>query len=126
MRARHRTARSVEQTSCVNDHPPFTPSIPTDDVFRKLIITELRSGRLTPKRRQEISRYALQFGLSLAQTEDLIANAKRCTANDGETLEPTTNREARDCRRHPSVKPIVYVIGGVFLILLDVAIVALT
>lgn len=126
MQARHPAAGSTEQTNCADDHPIFTPSIPTDDVLRKLIITELRNGRMTPTRRQEISRYALQFGLTFAQTHGLIAEAKRDVAHDGETLEPTTNRKARDCGPHSSVQPIVYIIGGVFLILLDVAIVALT
>ena len=126
MRARHRAVGRIGQTHCADDHPPFTPPIPTNDILRELVVKELRSGRLTPARRKDMSRYALQFGLSLAQANGLIATVERDAARSGETPEPTTRRVVRDCPRHPPVKPMAYVIAGALLILLDVAIVALT
>lgn len=97
-----------------------------DDILRELIVTELRSGRMTPARRQDVSRYALQFGLSLAQTDSLIAEVERDIALDDETPKPPTRRVVRDRRRNPLVRPVAYIIAGAFLIVLDVVIVALT
>lgn len=126
MRTKHRTAGSIGKTNRVHDHPLFIPSIPMDDILRELIVTELRSGRMTPARRQDVSRYALQFGLSLAQTDSLIAEVERDIALDDETPKPPTRRVVRDRRRNPLVRPVAYIIAGAFLIVLDVVIVALT
>ena len=55
------------------DLPAFVPSIDTKDVFRQLIVDEIRNGRLTPARRRRIVRYAAHLGLSAVQAGRLIA-----------------------------------------------------
>ena len=53
--------------------PAFVPSIDTEEVFRKLIARELRSGRLTAAQRRRIVRYAAALGLSAVQIGRLVA-----------------------------------------------------
>lgn len=55
-----------------DDLPAFVPSIDTRDVFRQLIVDEIRNGRLTRARRRRIVRYAAQLGLSAVQAGRLI------------------------------------------------------
>ena len=55
-----------------DDIPAFVPSIDTKEVFRQLIVDEIRNGRLTPARRRRIVRYAAQLGLSAVQAGRLI------------------------------------------------------
>jgi len=55
----------------------FVPSIDTNEVFRQLIVDEIRNGRLTPARRRRIVRYAAQLGLSAVQAGRLIAACRQ-------------------------------------------------
>ena len=51
-------------------------SLNTHDIFRELIATELRDGRLTASRRRRIVRYAAHLGLSAVETGQLIARCR--------------------------------------------------
>lgn len=41
----------------------FAPAIDPRDIFRQLILDEIRSGRMTPRRRRQIVRYARDMGV---------------------------------------------------------------
>ena len=56
-----------------NASASFMPRIVVTDIFRRLIVDELRSGRLTPARRRRIVRYACQMGLSAVEAGQLMA-----------------------------------------------------
>ena len=55
-----------------NDHPEFVPRIDASDILRRLIVDELRNGRLTRGRRRRIVRYCAALGLSAVQAGELI------------------------------------------------------
>ncbi len=73
--------------------PPFVPSIDMQQVFRQLIIDEIRSGRpaeagsLTPAQRRRIVRYAAGLGLSAVQAGRLITS---CHNEAGELAGPVS------------------------------------
>lgn len=56
-----------------SDIPPYVPSIDTKEIFRQLIADEIRAGRMTPRRRRRIVRYAASMGLSAVQAGELLA-----------------------------------------------------
>jgi hypothetical protein len=56
-----------------NDVPRYVPSIDTKEIFRELIAEEIRSGRMTARRRRRIVRYAASMGLSAVQAGELMA-----------------------------------------------------
>lgn len=68
----HRGLGAVHPDDERDDRPMFVPSIDTVEVFRKLILDELRSGRLTPSRRRRIVQYAAHLGLSAVQAGRLV------------------------------------------------------
>lgn len=61
----------------------------TRDIFRELIASEVRAGRLTNGRRKRIIRYAAQLGLSAVETGRLIDQCRRELAPDSEGFAPT-------------------------------------
>lgn len=56
-----------------DDIPKFVPHVDTEEVFRRLIANELRSGRLTRAQRRRIVRYGAGMGLSAVQMGRLVA-----------------------------------------------------
>jgi hypothetical protein len=63
----------------------------TRDVFRALIVEEIRSGRLTAARRRRIVQYAAQLRLSAVETGRLIAE---CRDEVAASVDPTERRHA--------------------------------
>lgn len=51
--------------------------ISTGDVFRQLILDEVRTGRLTPARRRRIVAYAARLGLSAVEAGELLEDCRR-------------------------------------------------
>ena len=74
-----------------DDVRPFMPPIDTRDIFRELIASELRDGRLTRERRRRIVRYAAQMGLSAVEAGRLIA---ACRAEALQSVDPTEKYHA--------------------------------
>ena len=69
-RAKGATATSSDQVG--GDLPPFVPLIGVDDILRRLIEDDLSAGRLTPARRRQVERYAVEMGLSVHQARRLL------------------------------------------------------
>ncbi len=67
---------SANRTSAESDLPEYRPTIDTHDVFRELIASEIRDGRLSASRRRRIIRYAAHLGLSAVETGQLIAHCR--------------------------------------------------
>ena len=65
----------------------FLPPIDTRDIFRELIATELRHGRLTQARRRRIVRYAAQMGLSAVEAGRLITACRAEAMQSGDPAE---------------------------------------
>ncbi len=74
-----------------NDRPVFESPIDTEEIFRRLIVDELRGGRLTPMRRRRIVQYAAQMGLSARQAGRLI---ETCRGQALHSTDPTERRRA--------------------------------
>ncbi len=51
-------------------------SIPTETIFREMILGELRDGRLSPWRRRRIVRYAAAMGLSATEAGRLLDSCR--------------------------------------------------
>ena len=67
---------SADRPPAENDLPEYMPSIDTHDVFRELIASEIRDGRLSASRRRRIIRYAAHLGLSAVETGKMIARCR--------------------------------------------------
>ncbi|MGD2109630.1 MAG: hypothetical protein PVI86_09585 [Phycisphaerae bacterium] len=68
------------------DIPVYVPSIDTDDIFRRLIADELRSGRLTRAQRKRIVSYGTSMGLTAVQMGRLIETCRtEALESDDET-----------------------------------------
>jgi hypothetical protein len=73
------------------DRPVFLPPIDTEEIFRKLIADELRTGRLTRAHRRRIVQYAAQMGLSATQAGRLV---EACREQALHSTDPTERRYA--------------------------------
>jgi hypothetical protein len=91
MQDQPRRAFAAAQPHTRDELPPFVPSIDTREVFRQLIVDEIRNGRLTPARRRRVVRYAAGLGLSAVQAGRLVA---RCREEVLRTGDPTERRHA--------------------------------
>lgn len=80
-------AFAAAQPHTHDDLPPFVPSIDTTQVFRQLIVDEIRNGRLTPVRRRRVVRYAAGLGLSAVQAGRLLAKCREEVLNSGNPSE---------------------------------------
>lgn len=67
------TARPADDGRDSANPASFSPPIETRDVFRQLIVDEIRNGRMTRARRKRIVQYAAQMGLSAVEAGRLIA-----------------------------------------------------
>lgn len=54
----------------------LAPALDDGEIFRQLIKTELRNGRLTPSRRRRIVRYAAKLRMSAVEAGQLIARCR--------------------------------------------------
>ena len=70
-----------------DDVRAFMPPIDTREIFRELIASELRNGRLTRERRRRIVRYAAQMGLSAVEAGRLIAACRAEALQSGDPTE---------------------------------------
>jgi hypothetical protein len=59
------------------DQPVFLPPIDTEEIFRRLIADELRTGRLTRAHRRRIVQYAAQMGLTATQAGQLVETCRQ-------------------------------------------------
>ena len=79
---------SLHAVGSVKEEPPsFAPTIPTEDIFRRLIAEEIRSGRLTPRRRRKIVQYAAQLQLSATQAGELIEACRQGALDSEDPVE---------------------------------------
>lgn len=74
-----------------DNRPVFDSPIDTEEIFRQLIVDELRCGRLTPSRRRRIVQYATQMGLSARQAGRLIETCRGLALHSSD---PTERRRA--------------------------------
>lgn len=58
------------------DQPVYQPTIQLNDIFREMIRTELRNGRLSAWRRRRIVQYAAQLNLSAVEAGRLIVQCR--------------------------------------------------
>ena len=54
----------------------YAPPISMYDIFRRLILDEIRNGKLSASRRRRIVRYAAQMGLSAVEAGRLIETCR--------------------------------------------------
>jgi hypothetical protein len=59
-----------------DDRPPYQPTIAIDDIFRELIRSEIRNGRLSTWRRRRIVQYAAQLNLSAVEAGRMIEECR--------------------------------------------------
>ena len=59
-----------------DDIPKFVPPIDSEEIFRRLIADELRSGRLTRAQRRRIVLYGASMGLSAVQIGRLVSTCR--------------------------------------------------
>ena len=64
----------------------------TETIFREVIDNELRAGRLTTSQKAQIMRFGVEFGLSDAETTDLI---NECRDKALVSADPAERRYAR-------------------------------
>ncbi len=77
MHARHaRGARATSSDQVGGDLPPFVPLIGVEDILCRLVADELSAGRLTPARRRQVERYAVEMGLSVHQARRLLESCR--------------------------------------------------
>lgn len=99
---------------------PFTGAVPSKrEIFRELIVAELRQGRLNPVRRARIVRFASQIGLTAVEAGRMI---HECTMEGLAHPDPIVRQfalsaaEPRATRRW--LQPHVAIITGLLLILI--------
>ncbi len=111
------------QRSLSDDHPPYVPTIDPIDVFRQMIIDELRADRLTVAQRIEMVRYARPLGLSPARSRQLIAEciSEVCRSDARVAAASSPIHVARRSPRR--LMPFLFMLSGTLLILLDVVII---
>jgi len=97
----------------------YCPAMPdSSTIFRELIVTELRSGRLTPSRRARIVRYASQIGLSAVEAGRLIAECQdEALEHSDETIRGFALRLASSPPRPYALTPRVAIVTGFLLII---------
>lgn len=102
-----------------NDRLPRWAPLPDNEtIFRELITTELRAGRLTPLRRARIVRYALQIGLSAVQAGRLIAQCHdEALARPHESTDGFALRVVHPPVARLAMKPRVAIITGILLLI---------
>lgn len=73
MDQRHDGGQGTAGTDARDTGSRFAPPINTQDVFRRMILDEIRQGRLTRARRRRIVQYAANLGLSAVEAGRMIA-----------------------------------------------------
>lgn len=97
------------------------PPIDTEEIFRRLIVDELRSGRLTGAQRRRIVRYGTGMGLSAVQMGRLLDTCrKEALQSDGDAENCHTLRlvEPRSPLIPTHVKIGLVVVGAIVIDLL--------
>lgn len=89
----------------------YSPPIETRDVFRQLIMDEIRNGRMTHARRHRIVQYAAQMGLSAVEAGRLIAACRSELLQDEDA--DTRNHALRLVEPEPERIPTVYKIWAI-------------
>lgn len=122
MRQEKLQGSSEARSDAAADHPPFVPSIATEDVFRRMVTDDLRSGRWTPARGREMVGFARQFGLSAGQAEQLIESCLHAEAHNRRNAAHDDGIDDPDLQAPRLLRPVAYMFAGVFLIVLDLII----
>ena len=78
--------RSAGEDGTPGDRIEFVPAIDNGQIFRQLIMDELRNGQLTRARRRRIVRYAAKLRMSAVEAGQLIT---RCTEEALKSPDPT-------------------------------------
>jgi len=78
-------------TRCSTDEFPSEQTIEIRDVFRQLLMDEIRSGRLSPARRRRIVRYGAKLRMSAVEVGQLV---QECKEEALESADPTTRVHA--------------------------------
>ena len=73
---RARDARATSSDQVGGDLPAFVPLIGVQEILRRLVADELSAGRLTPARRRQIERCAVEMGLSVHQASRLLESCR--------------------------------------------------
>ncbi len=70
-----------------DDIPKFVPPLDSEEIFRRLIADELRSGRLTRAQRRRIVLYGASMGLSAVRIGRLVSTCREEALESGNRAE---------------------------------------
>ncbi len=96
----------------------FAPPMDVREIFRQMILREVRDGRLTAARRRRIVRYTAQMGLSPVEAGQLIADCRAEVFQDPEpaVLSRTPRLAEPKPRRIPPALKFMVVVAGAILV----------
>ena len=80
----HRSGREIAGGRAAN-RPSYKPPIHAHDVFHRLILDEIRAGRMTATRRRQILRYARDMRYSSREIDRLIVQCREEARQDGDS-----------------------------------------
>lgn len=101
------------------DYRPNRPRpIDAREIFREMIAQEVRSGRLTPARRQRIVRYAADLRISAEETGRLIAECREEALESGDP--DVTYHAMRLVEPPPAAAPLMVKIATVVAVVIVV------
>ena len=92
-------------------------SIDHREIFRELIATEVKAGRMTSFRRARIVRFASQLGLSAVETGRLIMECQNLAQSQREHASGEPGLEMTEClEKAPAISPRAAIVTGVLLL----------
>lgn len=94
----HCTTNSSNTNSNFSRQPATNPALDHKTIYRRLILDEIRNGRLSAYRRKRIVRYAAQLDLSAVETGQMIEQCK-IEARD-ERMSSTLNLMMEDTNKN--------------------------
>lgn len=114
--------REPSRISISKAEPKFTAAIDNDQIFRRLILDEVRAGRLTAARRRRIVRYAAGLRISAVEVGRMVAE---CQSEVLSSRNPIARRHAlrlveEECSPWPRVPTVLLVVLGTLICLLAI------